>query len=341
MNLTPPHLPVFDGHNDLLYQLWKAQDWKGTAFFNKDQDSLSVTLEKAKKGGFVGGLFAVFAPSGSSLEKTSGLDQKTAYQHAIQMMEIARNLAENHSDKVVLAKNIKDITSAQDTGKIAVMLHIEGAEAIGRELAELEFFYDKGVRSIGPLWSRPNIFGEGVSFDFPASPDQGSGLSDTGKALIKACDQLGIMVDVSHLNEAGFWDIAKISSQPLTATHSNAYALCPSPRNLTDRQLDAIAETGGLVGVCFASAYMRAVGTRNPDTGLDLILRQMDYLISRLGEGHVALGSDFDGAVLPSGLKDCTQLPCLIQAMAENGFGQELMKKLSFDNWIRRLSLLP
>ena len=146
------------------------------------------------------------------------------------------------------------------------------------------------------------------------------------------------MLDISHLNEAGFWDIANLSEQPLIASHSNAHALCPSPRNLTDAQLDAIAERGGLVGACFATAYLRTDGARDPDTEIDLILRQFDYLISRLGEDHVGFGSDFDGAVLPASLATPAALPALLAAMQAYGFGEALIAKLSWDNWVRQLA---
>jgi membrane dipeptidase len=125
-------------------------------------------------------------------------------------------------------------------------MHIEGAEAIGEELGELEVLYAAGLRSIGPVWSRPNIFGHGVPFRFPADPEQGPGLTEAGKALVKRCNELGVLVDLSHMNAEGFRDIAGISTKPLVATHSNVHALSNSSRNLMDWQLDAIRESGGV-----------------------------------------------------------------------------------------------
>ena len=102
--------------------------------------------------------------------------------------------------------------------------------------------YRPGLRSLGPVWSRPNIFGHGVPFAWPRSPDTGPGLTPAGRDLIKACNKLRVMIDLSHLNEQGFWDVARLSSAPLVATHTCVHAICPSTRNLTDRQLDAIRE---------------------------------------------------------------------------------------------------
>lgn len=330
---------VFDGHNDMLYQLWTRGDQKGQLFLSGEPSNpLSITHHKVKEGGLAGGLFAIFVPANKNVKGTRNLSQPEAFQYTLDMLAIADYLNDAHGHSFRICRNKSDIIKAEKEGAIAAVLHIEGAEAIGADLTEIEQLSSRGIRSIGPLWSRPNIFGQGVPFTYPGSPDQGSGLTANGKALVKECDAAGIMLDVSHLNEAGFWDIAKISNQPIIASHSNAHSLCPSPRNLTDRQLDAIAERGGLVGVCFATAYLREDGARDRDTSLDLILRQFDYLISRIGEDNVAFGSDFDGAVLPASLSDAAALPTLITAMQAYGFGAPLIAKLCWDNWLNKLA---
>jgi microsomal dipeptidase-like Zn-dependent dipeptidase len=141
------------------------------------------------------------------------------------------------------------------------------AEAIDPNFELLDVLYAAGLRSLGPVWSRSNAFGHGVPFLCPSSPDTGPGLTDVGKELTRACNRLRILIDLSHLNERGFWDVAAISKAPLVATHSNAHALSPHSRNLTDKQLTAIGETGGMVGVNFATSYLRPgsanVGRRN------------------------------------------------------------------------------
>jgi membrane dipeptidase len=239
---------------------------------------------------------------------------------------------------VVRCTSTQDIHAARDRGALAVVVHLEGAEAIDPDLEFLEVLYACGLRSLGPVWSRNNIFGHGVPFHFPASPDIGPGLTDNGKRLIEACNRMKIVVDLSHITEKGFWDVARLSTAPLVATHSNAHALCPSPRNLTDRQLDAIRDTGGMVGLNFATCFLRADGEMRGDTPVDLMVEQLDYLIERLGENHVGLGSDFDGAAIPEAVGSSVGLPVLIDALRIRGYSDALLRKIGSENWLSVLA---
>ena len=220
---------------------------------------------------------------------------------------------------------------------IAAIFHIEGAEAIDEDLDTLDVLYRAGLRSIGPVWSRPTIFGEGVPFVYPSDADIGGGLTDPGKRLVKRCNALRIMVDLSHLNMQGFWDVARLSDAPLVATHSNAHAICPHARNLTDDQLRAIADSDGMVGLNFATAFLRADGKMLSDVPLTQMIRHLDHLISILGEDRVGLGSDFDGAVVPNDLDSAAGLPKLRQAMVNAGYNEALIAKLCHENWLRVL----
>src|SRR5205807_1641318 len=215
-----------------------------------------------------------------------------------------------------LAREVADIDAAREDGAPPVaVLHLEGAEAIDPELEALDLWYAAGLRSIGPVWSRPNAFAHGVPFISPSSPDTGPGLSDAGRGLVRRCAELGIVIDVSHLNEAGFWDIARLELGPIVASHSAVHALCATSRNLTDHQLDAIAESGGLVGIVFACPFLRSDFADDPDTPLELIAEHARYVAERIGVEHVALGSDFDGATIPAGLADAAGMPRVLDAL--------------------------
>jgi len=147
------------------------------------------------------------------------------------------------------------------------------------------------------------------------------------------------MVDLSHLNERGFWDVAAISTAPLVATHTCVHALCPSARNLTDRQLDAVRESDGVVGLNLCVNDLRPDANRNADTGLDTVVRHFIYLIDRIGIDRVALGSDFDGATIPKAIGDSSGLQRLMEALRESGFDEPSLHKIGFENWMRVLRL--
>ena len=236
-----------------------------------------------------------------------------------------------------VCRNVGDIESCLADDVLAAVLHIEGAEAIDANFELLDVLYAAGLRSLGPVWSRPNAFGHGVPFRCPSSPDTGPGLTELGKALIGACNRLRILIDLSHLNERGFWDVAAISNAPLVATHSNAHAISPHSRNLTDRQLAAIGQSGGFVGVNFATSFLRPDGRQDKDTPLDLMIQHIEHMLEHAGEDGVGLGSDFDGATIPAELGDAAGLQNLVQAMRKRGFSEPLIEKLCFRNWLRVL----
>jgi membrane dipeptidase len=145
------------------------------------------------------------------------------------------------------------------------------------------------------------------------------------------------MLDLSHLNEKGFWDVARLSDAPLVATHSNVHALCAATRNLTDKQLDAIRESDGMVGLNFGCGFLRDDGESNADTPLDVLVRHIDYLVERLGIDRVGLGSDFDGATMPNELSDASKLPNLISLLGKSGYDDASLRKLGHENWVRVL----
>jgi membrane dipeptidase len=315
---------VIDGHNDLVLRRWRGEAGK------------HIDLETAAQAGFAGGFFALYVPSPYDGDPPS-TPYAMPYAAAIPFEEaapIAEELFETLCAMPVgRARSVADFRE----GEITAIVHLEGAEAIADDLSNLSEWYDRGLRSIGIVWSRPNAFAEGVPFRFPASPDTGPGLTDAGRALVRACNELGILVDVSHLNERGFWDVVASSDRPVVATHSNAHALCASTRNLTDAQLDAVRDSGGVVGVNFAVTFLREDGMNSfKETGLDEIVRHVDYLAERMGIDHVAFGSDFDGAVVPAELGGVSGLPRLVDVLRER-YAPDEVDRITHGNWLRVL----
>ena len=236
-----------------------------------------------------------------------------------------------------VCRSVADIRAAMAAGAIAAVMHIEGAEAIGASLEGLQELYAMGLRSVGPLWSRDNVFGQGVPFNFPGSPDIGGGLTDAGKALVRECNRLRIMLDCSHLNLKGFWDLAKVSDMPLVASHSNVHAICASPRNLFYDQLQAIGQSGGIVGLNFAVLFLNEDGSYRQDVSPSIMIRHLDYMLRIAGEDCVGLGSDFDGAGVPNFIRDVAGVPQLVEAMENAGYGAALIQKITSKNWLRVL----
>lgn len=334
---------TFDGHNDLLLNLWlNHRDAPVDAFFNGIERG-HLDFPRMQQGGFFGGLFAIFVPPQAYIAQATPHLAETPYQPLEimwQQLAILQQIASQSQGRARLCRSAADIAACRAEGVLALVAHIEGADALDEEGEQLQAFYDAGVRSIGPFWNLSNRFGVGVTGAFPGSPDSGPGLTDAGKALIKQANALNMLIDVSHMNEKAFWDTAALSDSPLVATHSNAHALCAQPRNLTDAQLIAIRDSGGMVGINFGNAFLRADGKRDGDTPLGEIVRHYERLIMIMGSDHVGFGSDFDGISTPEALKDVSGLPRLFAAFRDAGYDQDRLEKLASANWQRVLQAI-
>jgi membrane dipeptidase len=345
-------IPFLDGHNDVLLRLYR-RDPSGRAFF-VGTDTGHLDFPRARAGGFAGGFFAVFVPIHPDEPDTDGptmlddgsfefplagrLELGYSQKIALEIMAVLFRMERVSDGALRVVRSIDELVGALRHDVMASILHFEGAEAIDPHLGALETFYNAGLRSLGIVWSRPNAFAEGVPFAFPRSPDTGPGLTDAGCALVRACNELGIMIDLSHINEQGFRDVAKLSNAPLVATHSNAHALCPSTRNLTDWQLDAIRDSGGIVGLNFGVCFLRDDGGDDPEVPIEVMAQQIDYLVDRMGIAHVGFGSDFDGVTIPLEMGDVAGMPKLIGALRARGYDDEALRMIAHENWVRVLS---
>ncbi len=264
------------------------------------------------------------------------LDFSYAYNSMVeQLLGLYRIVGESDGE-VSIVRTTDDIRYNMGSDIFSIEIHMEGADAIDDGLDSLEWLYMAGLRSLGIVWSRPNNFGSGVPIKRTGSPDVGPGLTDLGKALVRTCNQMGILIDVSHLNEKGFWDVAGTTTKPIVASHSNANALAPAVRNLTDKQLDAVRDSDGLVGINYHCGFLRNDGFSSPaDTPLSLIADHLVYIADRIGIDRVGLGSDFDGAAMPGDLKDAAGLPRLMDELRSRGFDDESLRKVGYENWLR------
>lgn len=347
------HIPIFDGHNDSLHRLHPYTKERVRDFFTYHTQG-HIDLPRAQAGGLGGGFFAVFIPSepsktlpppmeviitatGYEVPLAPPLSLAAAQAATLAMTAGLFRLEAAGGGRLKVVRTTTELAACFEHDVFAMILHFEGAEAIDPQLDALEVFYQAGLRSLGVVWSRPNQFGHGVPFRFPHSPDTGPGLTDAGRALVRACNELGILLDVSHLNEQGFWDLAATTQAPIVATHSAVHSLCPISRNLTDKQLDAIRESDGMVGVNFEVSALRADSYDAPDTPLTVLVQHIDYLVERLGIDRVGFGSDFDGATMPRDLGDAAGLPTLLAQLQQHGYDTQSLRKLCYENWLRVL----
>jgi membrane dipeptidase len=337
----------------------------GVSFFERNDPSVHIDLPKARAGGLGGGFFAVYIsdPVVAAMlarARAAGRDETEVmrehfeqvrdqtewpepmpldYAQAQALAMLGRLIAlEREADGTCrIVRTAAELQEALDEGTFAILLHFEGAEPLDPEGRALEVFYAAGLRSIGLTHSRRNIYTEGVPFKFGVSPDTGPGLNQLGEELVRQLNARRIMIDLSHITERGFWDVAEITDAPLVATHSNAWELSKSPRNLTDRQLQAIGETRGVAGLNFMTGFLAADGSGSPDLPISVMVDHIDYMVEKAGVDCVALGSDFDGATMPAELEDAAGLPKLMQALQDRGYSDADLIKIAHGNWVRVL----
>ena len=352
MNKEILKVKVLDGHSDTFKKLFLIESADERSFL-EENNQVHIDLIKAKRGGLVGGFSAIMVPqpadsperdpyygltftdTGYDVLYRSPIDCDYAIDFTDSVLELINNQVELSNGEVKVLRSYGDFVDCVNNGVFSVILHLEGAAAIKKDLSNLKGYYDKGIRSIGLAWSRPNAFAYGVPYKYPHSPDTGPGLTEAGKDLVKACDELGIVVDLAHLNEKGFWDVAGLSSKPLVVSHAGVHQLCPSTRNLTDDQIDAVGRSGGVVGILFESTNLQPNGMPDASMPISRIVEHISYVAKRIGVDHVAFGSDFDGADLPDELPDASFFPVLLRELGAAGYTDDEIEKIAYKNWIR------
>lgn len=349
-------IPIFDGHNDTLLHVYRAAQTQDGFSFLQTNETGHLDLPRAKTGGLAGAIFAIFTPTppdsperaedwgrvitatGYRQQLNSAIDPTYARDFTTQVIAALRDLQTQSAGALRLVTDAAALRRCIAEGVLAVVLHFEGAEAVAADLSNLEDFYQQGLRSLGIVWSRPNVFAEGVPFAYPATPDTGPGLTEAGKALVRACNRLGILIDLAHINERGFWDVAALTTAPLVVSHTDVHALLPSTRNLTDAQIDAVGASGGLIGLNFEPMQIGLEGVPAEDVPLAALMRHVRYVADRIGVDHVGFGSDFDGTHMPAELKDASGLQKLITALRAANFTAEEIDKIAYQNWLRVLA---
>lgn len=305
---------IIDGHCDTVHNfLNPARKYS----FHKKNSRGHVDLPRLKEGGVKVQVFAIYVESKynpwRSLERCLEL-----YDYFLRNME-------DNQEEIELAHSLKEIYSIYQKGKIAAFLSVEGGEVLQGRLEVLRVLYRLGIRILTLTWNHRNQLGDGVY-----EKVTGGGLTRFGRKVVKEMNRLGMIIDVSHLSEPGFWDVLEFSEYPVMASHSNAAALCPHPRNLSDRQLKALGEKGGMVGVNFCPSF---VSDENPK--LKVLLDHIDHIVNLIGIEHVGIGSDFDGIdQAVEGLEDISKITNITSGLINRGYGERDIKKIWGENYL-------
>lgn len=256
-----------------------------------------------------------------------------ALRTAMEMLDIFYFECEKNKDTIAPATSHSDIMRAVGDRKVAALLSIEGADVLQGSLGVLRIFYRLGVRMVGLVHSLRNLLADGV-----ADSRTGGGLSELGVQVVEELDRLGVLIDVSHLSNGGFWDLMDVAKGPVVASHSNCRAVCGHPRNLTDDQIEALADRGGVMGVNFVSGFI--VPREKLRTGYRAMVGDLvdhiDHIVELVGPDHVGLGSDFDDTrTTPVGLEDVSRMPRITEELVRRGYSEEDIRKILGENHLR------
>jgi membrane dipeptidase len=279
-------------------------------------------LQKAKEGNVALQFMAAFIESEYKPDR--------AVCRGFQLLDAANRFIKENTDAVFPVLNKDDLLKVAIKPEIGIITSVEGGEILGDNIVMVDKIFQLGVRALGLTWNQQNAIGYGIG-----ASNQRKGLTLFGRQVIKRLNELGMLIDVSHLNEPGFWDVLECSQCPIVASHSCAEAICSHPRNLTDQQLKSLAANGGVVGINFNPPFL----TSNPVAKREDVVRHISYIAEVAGIETVGLGSDFDGiSDVPEKLTDAAQFPGLAQDLLKAGFSVEDVRKIFNKNFMRLLS---
>lgn len=304
-------LPYFDAHCDT-----------GTKAAPLRENGLHLDLTRLSAYAPAAQVFAVFSrPKGhdwrAGCEHDSPPEALAAHGKDC-LVALVREL-ERNADLAVLCRSAAEARKAAADGKIAAFLAIEGAELLGSSLEGLRAAYDKGVRLVNLTWNYRN--------PLCGTNQSGGGLTEAGRAFVRAAQALGVAVDMSHLSDEGFWDCLELAEKPILAGHSNARALCPHPRNLTDEMFSALAKAGGVAGLNLCPAFL------GEDPDLETCFQHIEHFLALGGEKAVCLGSDFDGIDRPPrGIAGVQDMGALYECLLRHNLPEDLVRDIYYNN---------
>lgn len=305
-------MELFDLHCDTLTALCGN---KGSSLLRND---FHISLERVASLRRYAQFFAIWSPAEGSDED--------AHKNYTALLECFRRQLELFSDKIVQCRTAAELTAAFESGKTAALLSIESARCCMGSTEILREMYGDGVRMLSLCWNERNSLADG------AGVEEGGGLTALGRSFVSEAERLGMVLDVSHLADAGFWDVCECAALPFVASHSNSRAVCQNRRNLTDEMFGELVRRGGLVGINFYSAFL--CDARHSACA-DSVVRHVDRFMSLGGQKIVCIGADFDGATVPDDIAGPDRVEAVAEALLRANYSESLVRDILFDNTLR------
>ncbi len=353
-----------DTHNDVLSVIVENGYDLGDDLKNKTH----TDLNRMKEGGVDIQVFSIFCDE--------RFGKGTAFNYALREMDTLQRIVQRNPDKIALVHNRRQLNSALRAGKIAAFTGVEGGHMIEDNIAYLDSFYKRGARYMTLTWNNSVSWASSAADESKQQLPFGTkGLTDFGKQVVNRMNELGMMVDVSHVGEQTFYDVIDATTKPVIASHSSVYSLCPHPRNLKDDQIRAIGKNGGVIFINFYSGFIDSNYMRRKEAFLqnhkpeidslvklkwpmyqveDLFFKKypdeikglrprlaqlidhFDYVVRLIGVDHVGIGSDFDGIEsAPQGLDGVQDFPKITDALLQRGYSKKDIRKILGENFLR------
>ncbi|MCX7921842.1 MAG: dipeptidase [Clostridia bacterium] len=303
---------IVDAHCDTITKIMESN-----ANLYKNESHVDIVRMK-NAGNFVQFFAAFIEPA---------YCQAYALKRAIQIIDKFYEQLDIHKDDIMLCCNYNEIITAVNQCKVGAILSIEGGEALQGSLSALRIFYRLGVRSICLTWNHRNEIADGV-----ADGSSGGGLTPFGRDVIKEMNSLGMLVDLSHISEKGFWDAIELSSLPIITSHSNAKKICNNKRNLNDEQIAAIRKNGGVIGINLFPSFLNEAGKATTKD----IVKHIEHIVALTGYEHIGLGADFDGIDnTPEDVAGLQDIGKIFNELIRLNYPQEFIEKLAGGNFLR------
>ncbi|WP_084191845.1 dipeptidase [Tissierella creatinophila] len=320
---------VVDTHNDTMMKVIDEETFLPKIDIGENTEN-HIDIPKLKKGGINACFFAAFTDGYyNNLERS--ISRTLGIINALYFTE------KKNSDTFKISSTLEEIKDTVNKGKIAAVPTIEGGYSFDKDNTKelIKQYHDLGVKVIAFTWNYSNELGEGASriYNDPDETPSREGLTNLGKELVLEMNNLGMVIDVSHMSEKSFWDTIEVTKSPIIASHSGVYSLREHPRNLKDDQLKAIAKNGGTVGMVLSEAFL----TYNPPSYMKDFIDQIDYIVDLIGIDYVGLGSDFDGTKIPVDMKDSSEMYKITEELIKRGYKKEDIEKILGKNMLRVL----